>query len=695
MRRLGQQVRWLPLLPLLAGAASACLARPPRTPEAAGDPGKVLDDLAMLTVGATLPPARRRAMEQALAEGRATLESTVAELLADPRFAREVAPEIVFNKKAVDPAEEDAFHALEATSDRPPVYYLRKPCRPDEAVAVHPWWALDTEVRVCPDSYQPDHLRQPETGWFCGGSNLDPLRSPFCGCGPNLMLCARDEGQLQAIKRGLMDELTATVAHVVEHDLPLASLFTGNETVRGGYSEIFYQRWEVAQGLRAGVGDGLAFPGAPALAPRAEATPGQHAGLLTSPQILLYGDTPRARMRNAFSDLWCVTPSSVNVSAAQVLGLGGPNLRDGDGWKKLARMPVCTDCHARLDHGMQFFSGYPSSFVGVVYAPRAPRPRPETYTARGHLYGFGHEDLRGEGPLTPRGFAELAVKQPEFGRCMVRDVADHVWGGDAGPDDRRALLQAFEREGTLRAVMREALLRFARRAPAGGLAPPPAPALRAQLDAHCQACHDDGAHAFPRGGALPRDLLAKMLRQVAFGDMPRAPGEIDAAERHALVRGLIEALWADDGARREASRYFAGGMRGLRAHRGSAILGMIEDRASAYMRRPRGATTSRSVVVDLQRRGPARRRRGAPLVRHHLRPGGAPDVPGGRAPGKGARRLPGAGAGRGGGSEGAVKAVIRGGRRRWWSRSRPRWWCRSSGPRSAWSTRPSTGPPSG
>lgn len=166
---------------------------------------------------------------------------------------------------------------------------------------------------------------------------------------------------------------------------------------------------------------------------------------------------------------------------------------------------------------------------------------------------------------------------------MVRDVADHVWNGDATPDDRRALLQAFDREGTLRAVMREALLRFARskgerRSPG----PSPAPFLRAQLDAHCQACHEDGAHAFPRSTLPSRDLLAKMLRQVAFGDMPKAPAELGAAQRRDLVRALIAALWEDDASRREATRYFDGGRRGLRAHRGSAILGMIEARAAGH-----------------------------------------------------------------------------------------------------------------
>ncbi len=561
---------WLaPALLILAGChahAEGKTAPPPDAARPSGRAAKLFDDLAMLTVGTTLPPPPRGT----------TLEAQVAVLLADPRFARDVAPEILFNKKAVDLAEEDPWESLQVTTGSPPVYFLRRPCEAGAAERVHPWWALDTEVLVCPDAHQPTHLREPATGWYCGGANLESARSPFCGCGPNLMSCTRDEAQSDELRRALRDELTQTVAYVVERDLPLERLFTMNETVRTGYSELHYQRWQVIQGKRAAVGDYRAWAGAGKLAPREETTPGQHAGLLTAPHLLLYGDTPRARMRNDFSDMWCVTPASVDVTTAQVLGLGVTDLRDGDGWKKLAVMPVCTECHARLDHGMQFFAGYPSTYVGVLYDGRAvPRD------ARGSLYGHGSGDLRGEAPLSPRGFATLAVQQREFSRCMVRDVTDHVFNGDATGEDQRALLEVFARQGTLRAVMREALLRFARRA--GEAAPPAAPGatLQVQVEAHCQACHGEGPAAFPGDGAYSPALLGRMLRQVAFGEMPRAPAELTPGERREMVSALIAARWADEASRGEARRYFAGGMRGLPAHRGSALLGLVESRASA------------------------------------------------------------------------------------------------------------------
>ncbi len=57
---------------------------------------------------------------------------------------------------------------------------------------------------------------------------------------------------------------------------------------------------------------------------------------------------------------------------------------------------------------------------------------------------------------------------------------------------------------------------------------------------------------------------------------------MSAAERQAMVESLIAARWEDEASRREAARYFDGGMRGLRAHRGSAILGLVESRAHGH-----------------------------------------------------------------------------------------------------------------
>ncbi len=564
---------------------------PPPPPRAADVDARLLEELALLAVGEPPSEDEREALRGRIARGEASIESYVASLLADPRFARAVAPDIVLNKKAADLSEEVPWETLKSLTSGAGqrVYYLRKPCDVRAAIAVHPWWAPATEVLVCADAYQPEHLREPKTGWYCGGDNLDVVRSTFCGCGPSLMNCARDDDANAELRRGLRIEAARTVAHVVERDAPLAEIFTTNETFRTAYSELFYQRWRIVRGEIATLPDLSAWPQEGKLAPRAESQPGQHAGILTTPHILLFGDTPRARMRNAYDLLWCEPPASQRVATAQVLALGVTDLRDGAGWKQLAAMPVCTSCHARLDYGMQFFAGYPSSFVGVVFQGHA--------SGRGPLYAKDIGDARGEAELTPRAFAELATKQPEYARCMARDVADHVFGDGASPEDMRAIELAFAKRPTLKAALLEALLRYARRATrathatsvawpvasegevdAAGRIVPSGP-LRALLEKHCGGCHRDGDRAFLRDPSFDRSRVLDMLEAVAFRAMPK--DGMRAVDRDRMVRALVAALWKDEPSRREAARYFAGGMRGLPVERESAMLHLVEKRAGA------------------------------------------------------------------------------------------------------------------
>jgi hypothetical protein len=385
------------------------------------------------------------------------------------------------------------------------------------------------------------------------------------------------------MRRAFRDEVTATIAWIVDGDRPLSNVFTTNATFRTAYSELFYRRSLVVEGRASSVGDLGAWPAEGRLAPREESVLGEHAGVLTTPHVLLFGDTPRARMRNAYADMWCEVPRSVGATAEQVLGLGVTDLRDGAGWQQLAAMPVCGDCHARLDYGMQFFAGFPSSFVGVVFDPsRVP-------AGEGPLFGRDVHDLRGRAPLTPLGFAHLAVQQDEWTRCMARDVTEHVFGGTAGPAEQRAVEDALRARGTLRAMMRAALVAYARRASSaahaegrdardgGGHA---RQELARELDLRCRGCHAHGERSFLASGALTPDSLRAMLVAVAFGSMPKG-GDLDPDERRRLVRGLAEALYADPRTRAEALAYFDGAASTMPVHRGSALLRRVADRAGA------------------------------------------------------------------------------------------------------------------
>ena len=480
-------------------------------------------------------------------------------------------------------------HVLKRTVDAATglaVYHLRAPCPAAMAERVHPWWEMGAEVLVCPDSHLPDRFvfdpgTGPATAISCNGSLARPAKDPGgrCGCGPNLMRCVRDQAHRESLDASLMAELVDTFARVVSEDRPVAEAFTMNATVRDRDAEFVYRRALVEAGEPASFADLPAWT--TRLAPRQLEPPGRHAGLLTAAATFDFA-TRRERVNFYYEKLWCVEAQSTGVTAEQIVKLGSPDLRVGDGWKQLAAMPICTSCHARIDYGMQFFAGFADSRF------RHHFDRQEQGVGPGNLYFEDIHDSRGTAPLNAQGFATLAVGQPEFRDCMVRRVGQFVFGSAFGEDQRAALRTAFDRRGSLKDVFREALLRVARQRPApliapaatanrvppaqgeapGALLPPgaatelvPLPeTLRDALATHCSACHLSGTREPSLDHlALPRPTLERALEQVAFRQMPKDL-ELPADEREALVTALVRLLRPAE-EREEAERYYRDGFK--------------------------------------------------------------------------------------------------------------------------------------
>jgi hypothetical protein len=577
--RLGLLV--LPLAVLLAVVAGRSVARSPGPPSPDAE-REVFRDLAMLVIGevdAKLLPA------DGTTPAAEDYEGYIDRLLADPRFANDVAPSVALHRTLPAPP----FFTRYVLQSWPgpggqPIYFLHAPCEAKEALSVAPWWQLDEPVLVCPGSYQPTHIETADTGWFCGGYHLLADRSTFCGCGKNLVNCVKDDEQLEALNASFVGEVTRTIAHLVANDAPLAAIFTANESVRDANVEAFYNSGLLLGGALSELPSQRHWPGGRPM-PRRELWPGQHAGILTSPAMTFQDDAPRAVLKHYYDVLWCKPFDSSNVTAEQILALGAADLRYGEGWQRLAAMPVCTNCHARLDYGVQFFLGFPGPQIAMHYV-RGPKER-----GRGKLYGDDIDDLRGEARRSPRGFAHLAVTQPEFAACMVRNVLEHVFGQRASPDDRQALLAAFRQTGTLRALMRVALQRFASQQI--GMAPSPAiarhaeagttsegvgvrlpPAARHVVEAQCLDCHDHGPLSL-RPPEIERPLAIAMLGQVAFGGMPKSAAGMALTERRSLVRDLVSALWPEPTASRQALEHFAGRATGPPVHLPAALFKRI------------------------------------------------------------------------------------------------------------------------
>jgi hypothetical protein len=564
----------------------------------------------------------------------AAVEAFADALVASPSLGATVLPGMIFNP-FLDLrnyyALPTGFNLMRSSPDKAgrTTYFIRAPCTPAQATPVRPWWDPSTKVLVCGDAYQPDRWEVGTSAsayhstqiLACDSQTGSPENEvdPACGCGPNLIRCLRDEEQYLAMLTSLADEIRQTTAWVYAHDLPIDALFTGNETYRDRNVELYYRRQAIGTRKQANVLAALAdlatWPEEGKFARREVIAPGQHAGLLTAPQILHWLPDRRQRQRGFFEILWCAGRLSFGATTEQVLALNAKSANLAfvhDSWQKLASTELCTSCHARLDYGFQFLHGYPDSRASIHYVPSLALP------GDGPLYGDSIDDLRGRGPLTPLGFAQLATAQPEFLECMADHLASYTLGERVLAADRSEIVASLRETRRLRPAVRTALLAFARRALSGGDArprgragssaaatPTPAPpgqvaidgALRAAVDRHCVGCHDEVpvarfsvGSAMPfdlRGPALPRALVIRMADDVAYGRMPKAPGELSPIERRALADLLVRALFPDPAARADAEAYFGDALRALPA--------LPIERARALVSQAAGSRTSREV----------------------------------------------------------------------------------------------------
>jgi hypothetical protein len=541
----------------------------------------VLDQLAMLAIGAPLSDDELTRLDAAARRGDLTAEGFIDLLLRRPEFARDVAPQMLLLNIPRGSHVQYPQYTLKAfKSGEREILYLRAPCKPEEAEVVHPWWKLSSSVLVCPEAHRPGVLQDGEL--YCGmvhlGTNAIPEK---CGCGPNLMECARDDAHRAAIAESARKEMQRTVEYIVEHGLPLEDLYTANETFRDRNVEALYNRGRVSTKLIPAMPD-EAWPEEGKYARRPEAYPGQHAGILTS-MTLVWG-SDGIRMRQSYFDqlLYCTGSTSVDVKTDVLLGLGVRSVRDGEGWQQLAGMPGCTLCHARLDYGMQFFRGYNGLSRGAnFFLPPLPTP------ANGRIYFRDIHDFRAEAPLSPHSFASIAVKQPEWAACMVDRVAKHVFHDQLSFEDRQVVQASFDQTHRLVPAMRAALLRYASRlgerpqpvathALAGASRPANhgevavSPTLRRLFDQHCVACHDEGPRDL-RPATLARETFVRALSQVAWGKMPKTRSGLPADARAAFVGELVATLWDEGPARAEAMRYWMGGLHPFSAYHPTAI----------------------------------------------------------------------------------------------------------------------------
>lgn len=451
-------------------------------------------------------------------------------------------------------------------------------CSLREAERVRPWWDPEHEILVCPSSHRPDRIRA-----INGKHKLcSPVTPAFerqgCGCGPSLMYCIKSD-LLDDLRVSMRKEFTDTIAWSIGQDRPLQDLFRGRETVRDRWIDWLYRRQLVESGAPAELLSSAGW--APGRSPRPELRPGAHAGLLSSPQVAISGCEPRQRLMAISNLIWCVPPRSVGVTADTVFRLPTNFRAPMQGWQLLASMPVCDGCHARLDYAAQFFEGITAGFhYDSRIAPRAGSTM--------NMYIHDQFDLRGHGEQTPAGFAELAVSQPEFGACMSKRVAAHVFGQHATADDVASLLEVFKTRPTYRALLTSALVSYAERrlwsADQRGEIAHADPAasqlgLGALVEQYCSDCHDTGGapeKAWSSSRALAdHSAMVQALDSIGDRRMPPARDPLDPAVRQRFVALLAERIWPDAAARSAALDNYSGRLNNVEVHRRGSTMKII------------------------------------------------------------------------------------------------------------------------
>lgn len=577
----------------------------PARPASATDPD-LLRSLAVLATrklpsGPQIDDARAR-----IDGGQLAIADYVDSLLAAPEFASDVLPVVTF-RALLTMNNQIAGFVLDHTETSPPIYHLHEPCKPKAAVTVRPWWDLDHPVRICNDSYRPDKWTadriRGRTDVACK-SGMGQDRG--CGCGPNLIRCFPSKDRYRQLQASTRDEIRRTAAYVASQGKPLDAMFVSNETWRDRDVEL-HRRMQVIEERRIKnpepiLRDAWTWPAEGKWAPREDVAPGQNAGVLTAAQIINFFPDRRQRMTTIYDVLYCDEPDSAGATPELVTQIaassgGKANFQiSQDHWKELAARPICTNCHARLDYGLQFFHGFENVEVRGYFSAVLQ------YRRKGPLYVRNIDDPRGEAALNPQGFAQLAITQPEHARCFARNFAEYVLAGRATADHIDRLAEAYRPgQTTAQEMMRGALLQLIEQWHQRDAAPPPgesppgraaggdvavSPAVRKQLDERCADCHDGSSAEVPdlSKPALPRATAIHVLDSVAFGVMPKDRALI-AADRSALLEPLIASIWSGGDAA-AARGFYLGRMLALPAYRPEVVFSLVHQRAGSPLGLP-------------------------------------------------------------------------------------------------------------
>lgn len=328
------------------------------------------------------------------------------------------------------------------------------PCtKPEELVSTHPWWDENETAWLCSSDFHPETRVDPHGDGrvFCEGRivnhEINFKQKAGCGCGERLLNCARDRAQLDQLEGAYVDEVVRTMQQVIQSRARFSGVLTMTSTVRSDLAELFYARNRYFKTGRFELG--AIGNGKPSLKPR---DPEFAGGVLTTPLFLYWEFSRRLTTQKIWEDFLCAPLASTGVRAADMFHLGDARLRTR-GHLALTQMTGCSDCHARIENGVQAFSAFPPATNGFRHVAEW------TFAGTAKFYVRDATDARAEGPSTPLWVGQTVARQPEFISCMTRKVEELIYRGFAVPPQlHQQLLSRFARDEDLAAAIEDAVV---------------------------------------------------------------------------------------------------------------------------------------------------------------------------------------------------------------------------------------------
>lgn len=235
-------------------------------------------------------------------------------------------------------------------------------------VMVRPYWAPDTEIKVC--AFDAQARAVSPGGTDC--ASLNAFTDPECGCGPELRTCRY--GSTVAINQALAGDVERRIAAVIREDRPYTDLFESREAfVNGPLVHFLKYQTGVPAGVRV-TPEQIKVDRLPELTwtqadewQRISLDPG-HAGILTSLAYLLRFQTNRARASRFYDAFLCqpFSPPPGGLPPVDPNVLPHPDLQQRDG---------CKYCHALLEPAAAHWGRWTERGAGYLDPATYPATR--------------------------------------------------------------------------------------------------------------------------------------------------------------------------------------------------------------------------------------------------------------------------------------------------------------------------------